>query len=347
MSDWIFASEKIAAELGSAPEKLIEHATVVKDNKVRTVYDCGKYFLKVDRRKNHSFAKEFKAAEKLSAAKIPVTEHLASGSCTAGNILITRACNCAVPLDEFIKKYPLTDEFLSSYTDFLNAFSDAGFYHADAHTGNILYLLEEKKFMLVDVRDIQKRNIFNFFKFRSDIVKFIIALRSKINDATLIAMMKKCGIKNSEDIFYGSLRAEARRIRAEWRKRASQLLDGYPKFAVKNGDRLISADTPEDDEQSETYAAENGKRLLLASFFLKLSHIPHREIYAADGKSVTVSPPLFEECDAFAVSEMQKRSAICGFETECSQWKRSKTHPLPIFCDLETLSASPLFDMEK
>jgi len=68
MSHWIFASKKIAAELGAAPEKIIEHATVVKDSKVRTVYDCGNYFLKLDRRKKHTFAKEFKAAQNLSAA---------------------------------------------------------------------------------------------------------------------------------------------------------------------------------------------------------------------------------------------------------------------------------------
>jgi len=347
MSHWIFASKKIAAELGAAPEKIIEHATVVKDSKVRTVYDCGNYFLKLDRRKKHTFAKEFKAAQNLSAAALPVVEHLAFGNCTAGNILITRACREGISLDEFIRKNPLTDEFLNLYIDFLNAFSNAGFYHADAHTGNILYLPESKKLVLVDVRNVKKKNIFNFFKRRSDIAKFIIALRSATDDLTLISMLNKCGIKNSKKVFYRSLKKEAERIRREWDKRSRQLLNGYPKFAVKDGDRLISAHAPENEENCEIYATEKGKRLFLASFFLKLSHIPHCEIYAADSKSVKTASPVLENCNPVAVSEMQKRLSICGFETEYTQWKSSKSHPLPIFCDLEKISASPLFDMEK
>ena len=84
-------------------EEMFNSAVIVKSGKIREVRRNGNIFIKLDRRKNHSFAKEFACAEKLHKAKIPVTEPLFFTEKKSGNYLATKAFE-GIPLEKFIKE---------------------------------------------------------------------------------------------------------------------------------------------------------------------------------------------------------------------------------------------------
>ena len=83
-------------------EEFFNSANIVKSGKIREVRCKDGIFIKLDRRKNHSFKSEFECALKLKKADIPVTEPLFYTSGKNGNYLATREFT-GVSLEDLLK----------------------------------------------------------------------------------------------------------------------------------------------------------------------------------------------------------------------------------------------------
>ena len=106
-------------------EEFFNSATIIKSGKIREVRRQGDIFIKLDKRKKHSFAKEFNCAVKLKKAGIPVTEPLFFVSKTSGNYLATKAFE-GITLEDFIKTTVPDKEFFTALIELLNKMFHAG-----------------------------------------------------------------------------------------------------------------------------------------------------------------------------------------------------------------------------
>ena len=91
-------------------------------------------------------------------------------------------------------------------------------------------------------------SIFNCSCFSNDIyfylswiIHFIFNLRGKTSHSTLLELWKKFKVSDPEKHFDRLLKQEIIRLKAEWKKRYSQLFSAYPKFSTRCGDWLVAS----------------------------------------------------------------------------------------------------------
>ena len=282
-------------------------AATVKSNPVREVRTDGKYFYKLDRR-NRSFAGEFAAAKLLEARRIPVVEHLWHGRIPEGALLVTRALPGAPTVREYISSRIPDGAFQRNFAAFIREFLESKLGHDDLHIGNILYLEEEKRFVLVDVRAVRK---FRLRRFPYNICRAVLELRKHLRRDELCAMLELIGHPDPERFCERALEIEAGALNREWPKRRAQILAGYPKFTRVEGTRLVAADATEEElAQLEPLPGSEGE--FCSAFYWELAQIPHRRVLTFDRAEHTIGVAP-ERCSTpLPAAEIAARKRLYG-----------------------------------
>ena len=322
---WIFDSREVQSELPDPPQRLLEGAVMVKHNPVREVFFQSGYFIKRDSRKNHSFAKEFAAAQRLQRHKIAVVEHLAHGTCEEGNYLITRGVNDAVTVEDYLFEQPVTEKFMTEFIDFLRQWKRSGFFHTDAHLGNVLYIPEKSEFTLVDVRGVRKKFLWEDLWFRcpDDVMRFIFNLRGHVTFTRIGELLSLFNCRYPQRMIRDMLKAESARLLKEWDKRKRQLFNAYPKFSCQNGKSLVAAQYKENYTMFPEEDSENAGAEFAASFFLTLFQIPHRRVCAVnlEKNKVRRAPELRGDPNGENIREAALPLDMCGLPHADTDWR--------------------------
>ncbi|MBE6366076.1 MAG: hypothetical protein E7053_10105 [Lentisphaerae bacterium] len=321
-------------------DKLFDQAQTVKINNVREVRRNGELFLKLDRRKNHSFKREFQTAIQLKAAGLPVTEPVCYTSSVRGNYLVTRTFN-GVSVEDFLKTNQPDEKFFIQIADLLKHLLDSGFIHKDFHLGNLLYSPEEKRFALVDVDAICRPWRF-WLKFVPEKVKFhlLMEFRHVLDKKDLLKLFSRFDITDPEKFYQEIFIADAIHISKEWHRRREQILNGYPKFVNCMEGELFDRDAKESDFRT-AIKIDRGLPYFLAHFYLDLIKIPHRRVlrYSPSDGSILIAPANNRPAPAEAIEDMIERLSFYGIKTSPEQWQAGAGN-LPELHNLEKVAAS-------
>ena len=266
-------------------------AKVVKSNPVREVRTDGEFYYKLDRRRGRTFGHEFRAAQLLEARQIPVVPHLWQGTIPAGAVLVTRALADAPAVRDYLERHYPDAEFRRRFAEFIRDFLVSGLGHIDLHIGNILYAVNEGRFVLVDVQGVRRRR---WKKFPYCIVRAPLELRRHLHKDEVCEMLSIVGVPDAGRFFDRGLRIEAAALKREWEKRRRQILFGYPKFTRLDGAKLVAVSaTP--DEVAALAWRPGGEAAFVSAFYWQLAEIPHERVLAYDRekREIGVAPPLF------------------------------------------------------
>lgn len=321
-SDFVrFASPEARKQLPENLNTLLTGGTPVKHNPVRDVFKKNGFFIKIDHRKFHTFTREFNTAQALHKAGFPVVEHLACGRYGRDNFLITRELENSVTAEDFLNSGDDKKDFIQSFTDLMRKWQDSKFFHNDPHFGNLLYVPGKNLPVLVDVHDIRQR-LFRCER-RSDISRFIFNLRGKTAHSTLLELWKQFHVDAPEKHFDCLLQQEIRRLKAEWKKRYSQLFSAYPKFSTRYGNWLVASQYRECFTGFPEETVSDAKTYFAASFFLTLFQIPHRRCIAVncENNSVRFEAELTGSPSETETVNLQHQLKLCGFELEYSSFR--------------------------
>lgn len=298
---------------------------MVKHNPVREVFFNSGYFIKRDSRKSHTFAKEFSAAQKLHRRKIAVVEHLAHGKCEDGNYLITRGVPDSVTVEDHLFAQPVTEKFMDEFVNFLRIWKRSGFFHTDAHLGNVLYVPQNGEFTLVDVRGVRKKLLWEQLWFRcpTDVMRFIFNLRGHISFSRIEELLREFGCRYPQRSLQEMVKAESARLLKEWDKRKRQLFNAYPKFSCQNGKNLVAAQYQENYTMFPEESSDNAGAEFAASFFLTLFQIPHRRVCAVNLEKNLLrrAPELSGIPGDEDIREAAMPLDMCGLPHKGSDWR--------------------------
>jgi hypothetical protein len=330
-------------------EEMFNSAVIVKSGKIREVRRNGNIFIKLDRRKNHSFAKEFACAEKLHKAKIPVTEPLFFTEKKSGNYLATKAFE-GIPLEKFIKENLPDKEFFADLTALLKKMLDNGFIHKDFHLGNLLYSPETKQFSLVDVDSVCQVPRW-FVPLVPQKIRFHILteFRAILSDTQLLELFRNSGVNKPELFLQKSLKRNAEYIRHHWQRRRTQVLSGYPKFTRTDDNGVIfdSAASADEIAAGETVKDHDAK-LFLTHFYLDQIKVPHRRALAffPESQTVVLAEENKKQAAKTVVDSMIRRLEFYGITTAAEDWRQG-TAPLPELNNLKKASILPFITQGK
>lgn len=229
-------------------EKFV-HSSVVKSNKVRTVFKVeDKYFVKIDRpsRLDHRVRAyfrckaevEFKTAMLLEKAGLPLVKYSGWGRRGQHSMVFSEAMTDAVSLQSFIVNHfelggADYSGFLLPFTEFLRKIFKSGFYHPDFHVGNILFDRIRGNFALVDVYGINRPRVFSQSKLDA-MQRVVFGLKNILSDREMVNLIMELGIRRDRNdatqYYYDGLGAEAAQVVETWHKRRRQILGKYHKF---------------------------------------------------------------------------------------------------------------------
>lgn len=266
-------------------------AATVKSNPVREVRTDGEFYYKLDRRSGRTFAREFHAAQLLAERGVPVVEHLWHGAVPGGAVLVTRALADAPTVREYLARRVPDAEFRRKFAEFIRDYLATGLGHDDLHIGNILYSVNEGRFVLVDVQAVRRGRR---QKFPYAIARAPMELRCHLHKEEVCEMLKTVGVPDAERFFYRSLATEAAALKREWTKRRRQILSGYPKFTRVEGTKLVAvAATPEELRELEWRPGSEAD--FVSAFFWEIAEIPHERVLVFDREKrlIGVAPELF------------------------------------------------------
>ncbi|MBR7155467.1 MAG: fructosamine kinase family protein [Lentisphaeria bacterium] len=278
--NWHLITPQAQQEFAPRAAELIANGTVVKANAVRTVLRSEDYFIKVERRKHHSFTGEFAIAQALTAANIPVVEHLACGSDADAHYLVTRALPDAVEVTALRKSAHLDDDFLQNLSAFLTAFAHAPFIHNDFHCGNIL--CANGNFTLVDVCAVRRKWWWEKFHLPRSAFHPLTEFRSRLSAGKLTALFANCGIKDAPGFYRSMWHASAAALFKEWRKRRQQLFAAYPKFSFRQSGLLCRTDAQNSLAGCREVSSPLAAEIFALGLFLELAGIPAAQVAAVD-----------------------------------------------------------------
>ena len=155
----------------------------------------------------------------------------------------------------------------------------------------------------------------------------------------MVSLFKRAGIGNPGEFYDDMLEKDNELIRKNWQRRRKQILSGYAKFTVKDGDFLLdSSATPE--ELDSAVAVPGGKAVFLANFFMDLIQMPHRYIVKYDTvKDIAYAAPEKEGLPGGeATLEMIGRLNLYDIETSPADWY-ARGSGLPVLGNLEKVAA--------
>ena len=324
-------------------EEFFNSANIVKSGKIREVRCKDGIFIKLDRRKNHSFKSEFECALKLKKADIPVTEPLFYTSGKNGNYLATREFK-GVSLEDLLKNGVPDQDFFQALTGLLAKMHRAGFIHRDFHLGNLLYSPEEKRFALVDVDSICRIPSF-LVPLVPQRIRFHILteFRPVLNDGDLLQLFASANVTAPEKFLRETFIRNAKYIRHHWQRRTAQIFAGYPKFTRIDANGVIFDRNAEncDFESAETIHDPDA-RIFLAHFYLDQIRMPHRRAIKFDPSTAmtTLAVSSTLPADGAAAESMIRRLKFYGIDTVRENWKQGVS-PLPELHALEKAAELP------
>lgn len=324
-------------------EEFFNSAKIVKSGKIREVRCKDGVFIKLDRRKNHSFKSEFECALKLKNAGIPVTEPLFYDSSEAGNYLATEEFK-GVSLEELLKTGLPDQDFFSGLTELLLKMHKSGFIHRDFHLGNLLYSPEERKFALVDVDCICRIPAF-LVPLVPQRIRFHILteFRAVLDDKRLLQLFSSANIADPEKFLEKTFIRNAGYIRHHWPRRRDQVMTGYPKFTRidENGTLFDKSANAAEIDAGET-VCDPDARIFLAHFYLDQIRMPHRRALKFDpaAAATTLEKTSAVPAETTAAKTMSRRLQYYGIDTAPENWKQGNS-PLPELHALEKAAALP------
>ncbi len=321
-------------------EKWFDGAVSVKYNKFREVRRTGEYFIKFDRRGGHGFKKEFAISKQLEQAGIPVVKHVFCGKTSKGNYLVTEAFSSGVTVDKYLRKNIPQMEFFQRITDLICELLKKGFLHRDFHLGNLLYDQETDRFALVDVRAVNKMPNWILRRFPLSMRLHVLKeFRSVLLRPAMVSLFKRAGIENPGEFYDDMLENDNEQIRKNWHRRRKQILNGYAKFTIKNGNFLLDSSATE-EELANAVAVPGGKAVFLANFFMDLIQMPHRYIVKYDTVKDIAYAAVEKEGlpGGEATLEMIGRLNLYDIETSPSDWY-ARGAGLPVLGNMEKLAA--------
>lgn len=327
---WTFSGIEAQDLLGNDPEACLLDPVLVKENPVRKVFKCGKFFVKQDFRFFNGLKSEFRHAMQLEKHLVPCVKHLA----VSRNMLITLAEENTVELGSFLRENTPSDAMLESFCGFIELMIKSGMRHTDLHSGNVLYDPEKNAFLLVDLRSASIP--LKCFASKPDIYMHLaMELRRNLPKEKIYKLLSACKSSSPETDFDIMLNQETVNILASWKKRRQQILTGYRKFVRRRNDLIMPADAPEDISNAQIISG-NGKDYLLLHHYLELNHIPHRKVWAVTDDKIYLAPmPAGEapELDALS-SDFGMRLALCGIPSTANDWVKTDNNLL--FVNLQT-----------
>ena len=242
--------------------------------------------------------------------------------------MITLAEPGAVDASCYLAANPRPDDgFSVRLAEFTAMLCRSQFFHGDCHLGNLLWISGEKAFKLVDVRAVRRMPLFFRERKLLRMYRLITELRRYMDRAELCRLLEIAGASDPQRVFKKILRRDAAALRREWKRRAGQILSGYPKFTRREGDMLFASGcTPE--ALSAAIKEPGGTEVMLASFFLDLARVPHRQVLACDtsagevffadgiGGSAVSGEPSEER-----LADSIERLRIFGIPTTAADWE--------------------------
>ena len=332
----------------AAVEKMFDSSVSVKYNKFREVRCCGKYFIKFDRRDGHGFKKEFAISQRLEQAGIPVVKHVFCGKTSKGNYLVTEAFSSGMTVDKYLRKNIPPMEFFQRITDLICELLKKGFLHRDFHLGNLLYDQESDRFALVDVRAVNKLPNWILKRVPLSVRLHVLKeFRSVLLRPEMVSLFKRAGIENPGEFYDDMLEKDNEHIRKNWQRRRKQILNGYAKFSIKDGNFLLDSSASA-EELANAVPVPGGKAVFLANFFMDLIQMPHRYIVKYDVEKDTAYAAVEKEGlpGGEATLEMIGRLNLYDIETSPSDWY-ARGAGLPVLGNLEKLAAESFILGEK
>ena len=314
---WIYTNDGKKLLIGTSPESLINDGVCVKKNPVRKVIKNGIFFIKYDKRFFNGLLTEFIKARKLEKAEIPVVKHLA----VSRHYLVTLAEKNAVELKTYLLENVPSGEMVAGFGDFLRLLRKKRLYHTDLHSGNILYIPEENRFVLVDVRSADCGFRISAMP-DSWYIHIIMEMRRYLPKAKLLELYSLSGLDSQQKFFETDLEAEFEDIADDWQRREKQIISGYGKFVKVSDGITYSADAPENISGGEIICVPDPMEYMLLHHYLELNHIPHRPVWAITGNSVTLGPlpEKYAAPETDLAEEYRKRLEICGIDSDYADW---------------------------
>ena len=314
---WLFTNDGKQLLSGISPEKLIDGGVCIKKNPVRKVIKSGEFFIKNDSRFFNGLILEFLNARKLEKAGIPVVKHLA----VSHHYLVTLAEQNAVELKNYLLTNVPTDEMLAGFANFLRLLREKKLYHTDLHSGNILYVPQENRFLLVDVRSADCGFRIPAMPKRW-YIHIVMEMRRYLPKAKLLNLLSNSGLDSEKDFFDTALESEFDDISVDWPRREKQIISGYGKFVKVSGDITCSADAPPNISDGECISVPDPMAYMLLHHYLELNHIPHRPVWAitADSVILGIVPEKSVSPEPELVDEYRKRLEICGIDSTGRDW---------------------------
>lgn len=277
-------------QLFDTPELLPANAQKIKQNERRQVYHLGDLYYKYFLAKPRNAVREYQCSRLLVKFNLPVVEYLACGVGERCGIVITREFPGGESVRSyyyrnFVKTGADPDEFLHLWSRFVRKMLASPVYHPDFHNGNILYSAKLNDFTLVDIDKVRRKTWLDRL-FRMDNMRRItLEMRETLDDRRTIELIRACNIPDAKNFYHRAMLKEAARIDAEWPRRRQQILQGYPKFTVREGELLRIVDPAGDlvalnDCRRVFTSTERAKEILLDYFYRRLNLL-HTEKLAA------------------------------------------------------------------
>ena len=301
---WHYKNDEIKMELGDAPEAKIASLQPLKNNGIRKVFCVDGLFFKNDTRGGHRLKRECESGRFLASKGIPCIEYLAWGQGADGEWLISRALEGAFQFDRYLETLnPLDEKSLRLYekfAEFVRQIMEAGVFHPDFHTGNVLYIPEKETFALVDVYGVRKWHFWDALR-RRKMRDIFNGIPWAVPKAFFLKLLALSGEKQPEIYFRKEVERRYKWLVHDWPKRKSQILKGYYKFAHLKGNTLVrrGVEFTEDVREScvkVSLSAEDAQKRFLVPFYLNLCGIVCQRALAWNRDTNDV---FFEKCTDF------------------------------------------------
>ena len=332
---WIFSTPECAKELGERPQLLLKDARQVKTNPVRKVFCTGGCYVKIDMRSGGHLKREWKSAELLRGKGVPVVDYMAFGVSPLGEMVVTRALEGSVSVKDWLSEKMcagVTEEeltpFAENYARFVRSVIDAGVFHPDFHVGNVLYVPGKEQLTLVDVSEVRRRFLFDRWRLWR-MVGSVQAFRRVFSRDGMLHLLTLAGAGDAEAMWRKLLKETALHLLHSWPKRSRQMLEGHPRYAVKENGWLRVVDAcgrPLECEKTvcEKLSQEEGRKRYLADFFLYLANIPHQRLLAWNKETGELRLEAIDENRVDMVpQELQERFEPLGLRLSPVCWAKN------------------------
>ena len=333
---WTFRSSHVATELGEAPQRLLEHAQLIKKNPVRNVFFTGEYYIKLDKRSANHLRREWKCAELVEKRHLPVVEYMAIGVSSHGELIITRALKESVSVKDWLAKMICSDAtrkevlpYAEHYAKFVRMVIEARIFHPDFHVGNVLFIPATWEFVLVDVSEIRRAFFFDKMIHAWKMQGSVMSFQRLLEREDMLHLLELTGTNKPEKTWCKLLMESSKHLFHSWKKRSHQLLEGHPRYSLRDGNWMRMVDAlgkPKTCRQRVTMTTSNiddSTKFALADFFLQLANIPHQQLLAWNTKTGEIEKEncVMEPVDELPTDLLERLNTL-NLRTSLTQWGR-------------------------